>query len=266
MEAFRSLLTAARRERAVAQNNAGVMQGNAPIFSVLETTTGAALKRHPAVWHLWWQDYNETQTNKQTLFQYVPTRSAFATAYQVQVVSGTSCFAAGTRVWTETGLAPIEKIEIGDRVLSQDPETGELAYKVVIETTASPPICELFNVNVDGEPVHMTAGHVAWLVGEGWRMAKRLAEGNQLQTLHGGRTVDAISVSPPAERVFNLIVSDFNTYFVGENGIFVHDITFRKPTRAVVPGLVSEHGSYALGTTRPNLHRQVRAARNAFGR
>ena len=265
-EAFRSLVEAVRRERTVAQNNAAVMQENSPIFAVLEKTTEAAVNRHPAQWQLWWQDFNETQANKQTYYQSLPSRSAFSTTYQVQVVAGHSCFAAGTRVWTETGRAPIEQIEVGDRVLSQDPETGELAYKVVLETTASPPIGDLLNVIVDGESIDMTAGHVAWVFEKGWRMAKRLNEGDRVHALHGGRTVDATRVLPPTQRVYNLIVSDFNTYFVGNNGIFVHDITFRKPTRAIVPGLVGEHGSYALGQAPRNLHRQLRAAQSDFGR
>jgi hypothetical protein len=35
-------------------------------------------------------------------------------------------------------------------------------------------------------------------------------------------------------------VADFNTYFVGESGVLVHDNTPRTPTRAVLPGLTSK--------------------------
>ena len=38
---------------------------------------------------------------------------------------------------------------------------------------------------------------------------------------------------------YNLVVADFNTYFVGETGILVHDNTPRLPTRATVPGLAA---------------------------
>ncbi|MEZ6104079.1 MAG: hypothetical protein R3E01_34495 [Pirellulaceae bacterium] len=41
------------------------------------------------------------------------------------------CLAAGTTVWTDRGPLAIEKVESGDLVLSQHPETGELAYKPV---------------------------------------------------------------------------------------------------------------------------------------
>jgi hypothetical protein len=37
---------------------------------------------------------------------------------------------------------------------------------------------------------------------------------------------------------YNLIVADFDSYFVGDRGILVHDNTPRKPTAALLPGLL----------------------------
>ena len=37
---------------------------------------------------------------------------------------------------------------------------------------------------------------------------------------------------------YNLIVADFDSYFVGDSAILVHDNTPRQPTSAVLPGLV----------------------------
>ena len=37
---------------------------------------------------------------------------------------------------------------------------------------------------------------------------------------------------------FLTVVADFNTYFVGPEKILAHDVTERKPTRTIVPGLV----------------------------
>ena len=46
-------------------------------------------------------------------------------------------------------------------------------------------------------------------------------------------------VEPAADApAYNLVVDDFNTYFVGGQGLLVHDNNFRRPTRAIVPGLV----------------------------
>ena len=41
----------------------------------------------------------------------------------------------GTMVWTETGQVPIESIQAGDRVVAQNPTTGEVALKPVISST-----------------------------------------------------------------------------------------------------------------------------------
>ena len=37
--------------------------------------------------------------------------------------------------------------------------------------------------------------------------------------------------------VYNLIVADFHSYFVGKAMVYSHDITARKPTDLLVPGL-----------------------------
>ena len=37
---------------------------------------------------------------------------------------GTSCFVAGTPVWTQQGLVPIDKIALGDLALCQDLVSG----------------------------------------------------------------------------------------------------------------------------------------------
>jgi hypothetical protein len=51
--------------------------------------------------------------------------------------------------------------------------------------------------------------------------------------------VDAIEQADEVE-AYNLIVADFNTYFVGKVGVLVHDNSPREPTSAKVPGLVVE--------------------------
>ncbi|MBV8658658.1 MAG: Ig-like domain-containing protein, partial [Burkholderiales bacterium] len=49
-------------------------------------------------------------------------------------ISGDSCFPAGTGVWTDKGLVPIEEIKVGDMVLSKSEVTGEQAYRPVTQT------------------------------------------------------------------------------------------------------------------------------------
>ena len=51
-------------------------------------------------------------------------------------------------------------------------------------------------------------------------------------------TTEIRSVEPaPAGPLYNLIAADSHTYFVGKARILSHDITIRKPTNILVPGL-----------------------------
>jgi len=43
-----------------------------------------------------------------------------------------NCFTAGTKVLKEEGEKPIEEIEVGDKVLAKDDETGKVAYRKVV--------------------------------------------------------------------------------------------------------------------------------------
>jgi hypothetical protein len=89
---------------------------------------------------------------------------------------------------------------------------------------------------VEDEQIVATLGHPFWVSGEGWRMAKELRCGEPLHGLHGSWPIRQIDELAEAE-AYNLVVDEFHTYFVGRNGLLVHDNNFRQPTTAVLPGL-----------------------------
>ena len=136
------------------------------------------------------------------------------------------------------GTVPIESIQPGDRVLAQDQDTGELAYQVVLTTTLRPP-AKMLEIKAGGESIHTTLGHPFWVAGRGWQMAKQLKEGDLLHGLAGATPIESINAAGE-HAAHNLVVDDDNTYFVGQSGLLVHDNEFRKPTRAIVPGLVRD--------------------------
>jgi hypothetical protein len=147
-----------------------------------------------------------------------------------------SCFAAGTPVWTATGPVAIETIQVGDRVLSKDVESGTLAYLPVIQTTVRPPK-ELHALAIAGETLACTGGHRFWVSGEGWVMARDLQPESLLHTVTGSERVESQSISG-MEKTYNLVVSDFHTYFVGKTGILAQDLLMPSPTNKIVPGLI----------------------------
>ena len=98
---------------------------------------------------------------------------------------------------------------------------------------------------MDGESIITTLGHPFWVSGQGWKMAKQLAVGDLLHSLHGAAPIEIVAPLDGKLAAHNLVVADFNTYFVGQSGLLVHDNEFRRPTRAIVPGLIAEEGTLA---------------------
>lgn len=224
------LVEAKDREWQLQIYNALVSAGNSPVFHALEQTTAVAIARDPVNWWSWWDEYNEIHAP--------PKRTQTASDRRfLRFYSSTSCFVAGTKVWTESGLTPIENIQAGDRVLSQDPDTGELAFKLVIGKTLRPP-APLTRICITGEEILTTKGHPLWVVSKGWRMAKFIETGQELHGIDGGTSVHKVELLKREKEAHNLVVADFATYFVGETGVLVHDNTYRKPTRALIPGFV----------------------------
>lgn len=146
-----------------------------------------------------------------------------------------SCFPAGTPVRTQTGLQPIETIRAGDLVLSKHPETGELAYRPVLLTTVRP-ARSLIGLQLDGERLRATRGHPLWCNGRGWQMAKQLAPGEWLSGMRQPVRLQGLREELVAQNVFNLVVADFHTYFVGRSNLLVHDNTPFTPLPIPIPG------------------------------
>ncbi len=226
------------QDLAVAQQqslvNLQLEQFNERVTAALQTATGQQLPADPYKWASWWYDYNgyyrpETPTLMQTTRNFVPV------PYRVRFMS---CFVAGTPVWTSTGPMAIERVEVGDCVLAQDVDTGELAFKPVLDTTARP-ASPLVVISAGKETIRATRGHPFWVSGLGWQMAKELKAGQSLHTPTGPLAIDAVREDPPAP-CYNLVVADFGTYFITDSQVLVHDNNLRHVTTAIVPGLAGE--------------------------
>lgn len=204
---------------------------NQRIYHVLETATGERLGSNPKDWWEWWADYNEYFIKTEKPEFYVHRHDHRQTPVRNSLVS---CFAAGTPVWTDCGPLPIELLRVGDRVLSQDPLSGELAYKLVLDTTIRPASPTL-RIRVGNESIDSTLGHPFWVVGQGWKMAKLLKVGDRLHSVNGGHVIDAIE---PGEELpaYNLVVHETNNYFVSKQQILVHDNTPRDGSKQPLPG------------------------------
>lgn len=220
-------------EQIAAQKNRLAEISNATFYEALERTTEQKIPREPGAWGSWWTSYNEVTYDKPTAY--------YVQQYEVPIyrpfVRTVSCFIAGTPVYTESGPQPIETVRPGDRVLSQDPNTGELAFKLVQNVTVRPP-SKLRKITLGGSDIVTTLGHPFWVNGIGWTMAKELKPGQQLHSLNGASEIVKVEELAKPDRAYNLVIADFNSYFVGSANVLVHDNLYRQPTLAKVPGLM----------------------------
>lgn len=204
---------------------------NGRVYSVLETATGQLLPSNPRSWWDWWKSYNELdESTEKPRYEFFSSRAYTRPVHVGQI----SCFAAGTPVWAETGAVAIERVRRGDRVLSQDPLTGEMKYQLVLGTTIRPAASTL-QIRVGEDMVVTTLGHPFWVSGAGWKMAKELVEGDLLHGVRGGVAIDSIDDGPPVE-TYNLVVAESSNYFVGKHRLLVHDNTARDATNLPLPG------------------------------
>ena len=241
-----SVVGVVQRESAVWQRNVAQDAANQRLTAALNIATNQQLLADPQRWWQWWDQENDVsrQGGKQTQVRQ-QVRQVSVADRRPQLFSGGSqsspsqqraeCFAAGTPVWTRNGMTPIEKIRIGDLALAQDPESGELAFKPVVATTIRP-AGKLVKVTVGRDTFETSQGHLYWVAGQGWCKAQRLDSGMQLHCLQGSQPVSSVDDGVDAA-TYNMVVADFHTYFVGEERVLSHDVTNRRPTQAIVPGL-----------------------------
>jgi tetratricopeptide (TPR) repeat protein len=202
--------------------NAAAGQLNGVALTVLTASTGQDFGDDGTTWAKWWADQQgyalrtASSTTKPTFDTTVPLE--YRPSYS-RITH--SCFAAGTPVQTLAGPRPIEALKLGDRVLSQDTATGELAYQPIVGVYHNPPNA-VVKVRLGGEAIVATGIHRFWKAGKGWTMARDLRPGDAVRTLGG--TASVASVEPgPVQPVFNLEVAENRDFFVGQGGALVHD-------------------------------------------
>lgn len=262
---------AAEKQNQVERFNTAVAELNQQVQYVITRATGERTDGNPFSCQRWWTkyfcdyyeleqttagpsrgqypyDYEQPRPEQKPVVEQIHTYGAPAPPV---VVSVCSCFPRNTKVWTLTGSVDIDQIKPGDRVLAQQPSTGELSYRPVLQVTRRKP-SPMIAIGLGNETIQATRGHPFWVSGEGWRMAKQLAVGMWLHTTDGPVRIDRVDEVPAArpwyeqpnakpgeELSYNLVVDGCHNYFVGQQKLFVHDNTLfslEDPVPAV-PGL-----------------------------
>ena len=140
------------------------------------------------------------------------------------------CFIAGTLILTSLGNKKIEDIEVGDEVWAFNEETGDKTLKKVTQLFRKKKkkwVHLLFEF-LDGttEEIVCTEGHPFYVNNLGWIKSIDLLE-NDLVLLYNNCTASLIAKEieelEVEETTYNFEVSDYHTYYVGENSFLVHN-------------------------------------------
>jgi RHS repeat-associated protein len=179
------------------------------------------------------------------------------------------CFAAGTPVLTDGGLIPIERIRVGDRVLSRDEKTGEVAYRQVARVFETPnqPVYELrlSNAEGDAETFHATGDHPFYVRHSGWTRAVDLLPGDEIFTSLGGwLKVSGGTWTDRRTTVYNLEVDGTHTYFVGQLQAWVHNMCVGVEANGLENGISKAWKSLIEGKAHGIIPHKIRTYREAI--
>ena len=162
-------------------------------------------------------------------------------AEQARIAAGGSQFP--TLVHTKDGLKPIEEIRVGDWVLSH-PENQpppmrrqppwrlehEYTYRQVRKVLIRDKPATYFNILIAAtgpETLKVTPDQLVWVAGHGWAPIARLLgeravykiDTKEYTRLAAGKVRNTTEI----ERFHLLEVDEFQTYYIGTAGVWVHD-------------------------------------------
>jgi hypothetical protein len=133
------------------------------------------------------------------------------------------CFEAGTLIYTEKGLQPIEELEEGIMVYSYNFDTDSVELQPITKFFRRE-VSEIYDVSAGNEQISVTAEHPFYVQGKEWVKVKDLVPGDRLQS--EPRSVVEISGTNRKKNrvtVYNIEVEGTHNYFVSATKILVHN-------------------------------------------
>ena len=131
-----------------------------------------------------------------------------------------------TLVSTGNGLRPIEEIQAGDYVWSENTETGKKELKKVLSVSVTETTTLVHVTAENGTVINTTENHPFYVEGKGWCAAAELEAGDVLRTEDGEQeTVKSVQTEKldKAVKVYNLEIEGSHTYYVSADSVLVHN-------------------------------------------
>ena len=143
-----------------------------------------------------------------------------------------SCFLAGTKIMTINGYVNIEKIKVGDLVLTYNEGTGNNEYQRVTNVAFFVPEVnenELYKLRFDDDStLKVTSSHRFYIRRDGnhlWLPAEEIKVGDSV--MYADKTYHRV-INTEAHRltqlVYNITVENAHNFYVGDQEILVHNV------------------------------------------
>ncbi|MFE0632521.1 polymorphic toxin-type HINT domain-containing protein [Streptomyces sp. NPDC058864] len=150
------------------------------------------------------------------------------------VSRGCNSFVTGTEVLLADGTSKaIEEVQIGDKVVATDPETGETRTETVTAKIRTPDDSDFATIALSGEgaspgeSLTATAHHLIWSPSvHGWIKAGDLVPGMTLRTDDGrSLRVEGVKHFRQVQVAYNLTITHLHSYYVlvGDVPVLVHN-------------------------------------------
>jgi hypothetical protein len=129
--------------------------------------------------------------------------------------------AAGIDVWTQTGLRPIEEVLPGDRVLTRNPLSGELAFNLVTAVDERP-AGPMQAIEVGSRTILVSSEQLFRVAEIGWKPAAELHSGMPIDGLNGPHRIERVGPGEAIAR-YSLLIANVSNFFVDQQGVLVRD-------------------------------------------
>jgi hypothetical protein len=137
----------------------------------------------------------------------------------------TGCFVEGTEVlMADMTQKPIEKISVDDVVLSRHEKTGLMAGRRVSKVFVHEVNSVLNFTLLSGETIGTTEAHRFALGAGNFSPARSIDVGARLSTEASTTELLGREIVRSRTKVYNFTVEEFNTYFVGKERVWVHNL------------------------------------------
>ena len=157
-----------------------------------------------------------------------------------------NCFLAGTKVATINGYKDIDRLSIGDLVLTYNEGTGNNEYHRVVNMLSILPednIDDLYTLTFDdNSEIQASASHRFYINRDNkymWIQISKVVPGDLVmysdKTMH---KVIGVEYEDLTDVVYNIMVEEAHNFYVGDNQVLVHN-TIIKKTKSFKPAVVT---------------------------